>query len=67
MLNKRGLMDKLTIKTPKVNLVFTDRMGWEGGEGLLSGVGDHILQEFITLNLTRFRTYKIVFPPQTKT
>jgi hypothetical protein len=40
-----------------------------GGElGLLSPVGDHILQEFTTLYLTRFRTYyKISRPPQTKT
>ncbi len=27
---------------------------------------DHILQEFYTLFLTRFRTYKIVSSPQTK-
>jgi hypothetical protein len=27
---------------------------------------DHILQEFNTLFLTRFRTYKIASPPQTK-
>ena len=27
---------------------------------------DHILQEFYTLFLTRFRTYKIALPPQTK-
>jgi hypothetical protein len=27
---------------------------------------DHILQEFYTLFLTRFRTYKITSPPQTK-
>jgi hypothetical protein len=42
--------------------------GWGGG-GLLSCVVDHILQEFNTLYsyLTRFRTYKIVLPPQTKT
>ncbi len=30
-------------------------------------VGDHILQEFYTLYLTRFRTFKIARPPQTKT
>jgi hypothetical protein len=30
-------------------------------------VGDHILQEFNTLYLTRFRTYKIARLPQTKT
>ena len=34
---------------------------------LLSLVGDHILREFNTVYLTRFRTYKIVRPPQTKT
>jgi hypothetical protein len=28
---------------------------------------DHILQDFITLYLTRFGTYKIALPPQTKT
>jgi hypothetical protein len=33
--------------------------------GGLGGVGDHILQEFNTLYLTRFRTYKIAKPPQT--
>jgi hypothetical protein len=27
---------------------------------------DHVLQEFYTLILTRFRTYKIASPPQTK-
>jgi hypothetical protein len=31
-----------------------------------SPVGDHILQEFNTLYLTRFRTYKIPRPPKTK-
>ncbi len=34
---------------------------------MLSLVGDHILQEFNTLFLTRFRTYKIDTPSQTKT
>jgi hypothetical protein len=34
---------------------------------VLSTVGDHILQEFITLYLTRFRTCKIARPPQTET
>jgi hypothetical protein len=32
----------------------------------LSCVVDHILQEFNTLFLTRFRTYKIATPPQKK-
>jgi hypothetical protein len=30
---------------------------------MLSPAGDHILQEFNTLYLTRFRTYKIARPP----
>ncbi len=38
-----------------------------GGWGLLKCTVDHILQEFYTLFLTRFRTYKIASPPQTKT
>jgi hypothetical protein len=33
---------------------------------VLSCVVDHILQEFNTLFLTRFRTYKIATPFQTK-
>ncbi len=41
--------------------------GWEwGGVGVLSCVGDYILQEFNTLFLTRFRTYKIARPPPNK-
>jgi hypothetical protein len=32
----------------------------------LSCVGDHILQEFITLFLTRFRTYKFATPTPNK-
>jgi hypothetical protein len=39
--------------------------GW-GVEGLLNCVVDHILQEFYTLFLTRFRTYKIASPPPKK-
>jgi hypothetical protein len=42
-------------------------VGGEGAEGVLSCVVDYILQEFSTLFLTRFRTYKIATPPQTKT
>jgi hypothetical protein len=37
-----------------------------GGTGVLKCTVDHILQEFHTLFLTRFRTYKIASPPQTK-
>jgi hypothetical protein len=45
--------------------VYTDSM-WLGGGGwgALSCVGDHILQEFNTLYLTRFRTCKIALPPK---
>jgi hypothetical protein len=34
---------------------------------MMNCVGNHILQEFNTLFLTRFRTYKIATPPLTKT
>jgi hypothetical protein len=37
-----------------------------GGGGVLKCTVDHILQEFYTLFLTRFGTYKIASPPQTK-
>ncbi len=40
--------------------------GGGGGGGVLKCTVDHILQEFYTLFLTRFRTYKIASPPQTK-
>jgi hypothetical protein len=43
------------------------KVQYVAGRGPLSPVGDHILQEFNTLYLTRFRTYKIARPPQTKT
>jgi hypothetical protein len=33
---------------------------------VLSCVGDHILEEFNTLFLTRFRTYKIALQPKQK-
>jgi hypothetical protein len=49
------------------NPVYTDSVWLGGGGGLLSPVGDHILQEFNTLYLTRFKTYKIARPSQTKT
>jgi hypothetical protein len=39
--------------------------GGGGGEVLKCTV-DHFLQEFYTLFLTRFETYKIASPPQTK-
>jgi hypothetical protein len=37
-----------------------------GGGGVLKCTVDHILQDFYTLFLTRFRTYKIASPPQPK-
>ncbi len=37
-----------------------------GGGGMLNCAVDHILEEFYTLFLTRFRTYKIASRPQTK-
>jgi hypothetical protein len=37
-----------------------------GGGGVLKCTVDHILQEFYTLFLTRFRTYKIASQPQAK-
>ncbi len=37
-----------------------------GGGGMLICNVDHILQEFNSLFLNRFRTYKITTPPQTK-
>ncbi len=40
--------------------------GGGGWLGVLCCVIDHILLEFNTLFLTRFRTYKIATPPQTK-
>ncbi len=42
--------------------VYTNSV-WLGGGVVLSCVGDHILQGFNTLFLTRFRTYKIATPP----
>ncbi len=45
--------------------VNTDSVCLRGGGGLNCAV-DHILQEFYTLFLTRFRTYQIASPPQTK-
>ncbi len=49
-------------------MVYADNV-WLGGGvwgGVLNCAVDHILQKFYTLFLTRFRTYKITSPPQTK-
>ncbi len=46
--------------------VYTDSVWlWRGG-GVLNCAVDHNLQEFYTLFLTRFKTFKIASPPQTK-
>ncbi len=52
---------------PKVNAQYIQTVCCCGGGVVLSCVVDHILQEFNTLFLTRFRTYKIASPLQTKT
>ncbi len=56
------------IPLPKLNVQYIQTVwgcrGWEWG--VFNCAVDHILQEFYTLFLTRFRTYKIVSPPQTK-
>ncbi len=52
---------------PSQCTVYTDSVWlWDGGAGVLKRTVDHILLEFYTLFLTRFRTYKIASPPQTK-
>jgi hypothetical protein len=49
---------------PKVNVQYNSV--WLCGGGGLSCTVDHILQEFNTMFLIRFRTYKIATPPQKK-
>jgi hypothetical protein len=62
-------------KLPTLYFIMADRMslysrpsarmvGLGGGGGFVSPVGDHILQEFNSLYLTRFRTCKISRPPK---
>ncbi len=53
---------------PMYSILYTDSVWlWGGGMGVvLKCTVDHILQEFYTQFLTRFRTYKIASPPQTK-
>jgi hypothetical protein len=66
-----NLLSGLTLPSPLpcVNkyTVCMYTMWFRGGEGVWGSVGDHILQYFNTLYMTRFRTYKIATPPQTKT
>ncbi len=52
---------KCTVHTDSVWLWGGGGEGW----GVLNCAVDHILQDFYTLFLTRFRTYKIASPPQT--
>jgi hypothetical protein len=49
------------LRIPLMNPVFDC-----GGGGVLKCTLDHILQVFYTPFRTRFRTYKIATPPQTK-
>ncbi len=53
---------------PMYSILYTDSVWlWGGGGvGVLKCTVDHILQEFYTQFLTRFRTYKIASPLQTK-
>jgi hypothetical protein len=53
---------------PKLNVQYMQTVcGCGGGRwGVLNCAVDHILQEFYTLFLTRFRTCKIASPPPTK-
>jgi hypothetical protein len=51
---------------PKVRVQYIQTMcGWDG-LGVLSCVGDHILQEFNTLFLTKFSAYKFLYHPKQK-
>jgi hypothetical protein len=52
--------------TPLLKVNYSKDCGG-GGWWVLSCVVDHILQEFNNMFLTRFRTFKIATPPQTKT
>jgi hypothetical protein len=60
------LSDLLPPPPPSQCTEYTDSVLLWGGGGVLKCTVDHILQEFGTLFLTRFRTYKIASPPLTK-
>ncbi len=61
------LLTDLPTPLPKLNVQsILTVCGCGGGGGVLNCVVDQILQEFYTLFLARFRTYKIASPPQTK-
>jgi hypothetical protein len=62
-------MDEGTIKSQSKHTVYKDSVWLWGvgvGLGVFRCVVDHILQEFNTLFLITFRTYKIATLPQTK-
>ncbi len=60
------LLSDLSPPLPKLNVQFLcEAVGGESG-GVLNCAVDYKLQVFHTLFLTRFRTYKIAPPPQTK-
>ena len=60
------LLTDLPAPLPKLNVQYIQTVCGCGGWGVLNCAEDHILQEFYTLFLTRFRTYKIATPPQAK-
>ncbi len=62
------LLSDLLPSPPFSNQMFSIYRQWvaDGGGGVMNCTVDHILQEFYTLFLTGFRTYKIASPPQTK-
>ena len=60
------LLSDLLPPPPLPNVQYIQTMCVCGGWGALKWTVDHILQEFYTLFLTRFKTYKIASPPQTK-
>jgi hypothetical protein len=75
-LNNKRTLRQVFIKVYRLSvmLVFSTQLPcvkvqyiqkWKGA-GVLSSVGDYNLHEFNTLYLTRFRTYNIARPPQTK-
>jgi hypothetical protein len=57
-----------SLPLPKLNVQYIQTVcGCGGGVGgVLNCTVYHILQEFYSQFLTRFRTYKIASPPQTK-
>jgi hypothetical protein len=53
--------------SPKLNVQYTDSVWlWGRGVGMLNCAVDHILQEFYTLFLTKFRTTKLLHHPRQK-